>query len=170
MSVLSLRLPDSLHLAARELAEEEHVSINHPVTLALAEKISAPLGAKNPSGRLRRSSRRGNSVFTLPQNIAEFWNVCTRPADKNGLGLSPEETERRLTVLDTILTMLHDSPVVYHHWRKLIVRHAVKGIQVHDARIAAAMQVHSIARLVTYNPRDFNRYEGITTISPADVR
>jgi len=26
------------------------------------------------------------------QNIAEFWNVCTRPADKNGLGLSVEET------------------------------------------------------------------------------
>ncbi len=35
-------------------------------------------------------------VCVLLQNIAEFWNVCTRPADKNGLGLSPQETEERL--------------------------------------------------------------------------
>lgn len=41
MSKLILCLPDSLHDAARALAEKEHVSINQLVTLALAEKISA---------------------------------------------------------------------------------------------------------------------------------
>ncbi len=44
------------------------------------------------------------TVYVLPQNIAEFWNVCTRPADKNGLGLTPLETELRLKRLDLILT------------------------------------------------------------------
>jgi len=24
------------------------------------------------------------------QNVAEFWNACTRPADRNGYGLSPQ--------------------------------------------------------------------------------
>jgi len=41
MSALSLRLPESLHQAARELAKEDGVSINQLVTTALAEKISA---------------------------------------------------------------------------------------------------------------------------------
>lgn len=91
----------------------------------------------------------GDSVCVLPQNVAEFWNVCTRPADKNGLGLSSTETEERLKHLETILTVLHDTPAVHAHWRKLIVAHDVKGIQVHDARIAAAMQVHGISRLLT---------------------
>lgn len=41
MTTLSLRLPDSLHKMARELAEAEGVSINQLITLALAEKLSA---------------------------------------------------------------------------------------------------------------------------------
>ncbi len=108
-------------------------------------------------------------VCVLLQNIAEFWNVCTRPADKNGLGLSPQETEERLKRLDPILTVLHDKPEVFEQWRKLVVQHAVKGVQAHDARIAAAMQVQGISRILTYNPRDFNRYTGITPVHPRDI-
>ena len=36
-----------------------------------------------------KTLRRQNCVFyILLQNVSEFWNVCTRPKDKNGLGLS----------------------------------------------------------------------------------
>lgn len=41
MSTISLRLPESLHKTARQLAEQENISINQLITLALAEKISA---------------------------------------------------------------------------------------------------------------------------------
>jgi len=41
MSNLSVRLPDSLHNAVRELAEKDHVSINHFIAIAVAEKVSA---------------------------------------------------------------------------------------------------------------------------------
>ena len=41
MSTLSLRLPESLHNYARELAKRENISINQLITLALAEKLSA---------------------------------------------------------------------------------------------------------------------------------
>jgi predicted nucleic acid-binding protein len=108
-------------------------------------------------------------VCVLPQNISEFWNVCTRPADKNGLGLTPNETENRLNRLDPILTVLHDTPLVYTKWRQLIVQYQVSGIQVHDARIAAAMQVHGIAQILTYNPRDFARYDGINPLRPDEA-
>ncbi len=109
-------------------------------------------------------------VCVFLQNIAEFWNVCTRPADKNGLGLPAEETERRLTGLDPILTLLHDTAAVYPEWRKLLVQHEVKGIQVHDARLVAGMKIHGIDRILTYNQGDFKRYAGITAIHPKDAQ
>ena len=41
MSTISLRLPNYLHDTLRELAQEEQVSINQLIVLAIAEKISA---------------------------------------------------------------------------------------------------------------------------------
>lgn len=41
MSILSLRLPDSLHNKIREFSKEEGISINQFITSAVAEKISA---------------------------------------------------------------------------------------------------------------------------------
>ena len=41
MSASNLRLPESLHMQVRELAERDKVSINQFVTLAVAEKVAA---------------------------------------------------------------------------------------------------------------------------------
>lgn len=41
MSTLSLRIPDSLHRTLKQVAEQDGVSINQFVSLAVAEKISA---------------------------------------------------------------------------------------------------------------------------------
>ena len=43
MSTLSIRLPDSLHKKLKELADQEGISMNHLITLALTEKVSALL-------------------------------------------------------------------------------------------------------------------------------
>jgi hypothetical protein len=57
MSALSLRLPNSLHERARELARREGVSINQLVSAALAEKMSALLTEEYLETRARRGSR-----------------------------------------------------------------------------------------------------------------
>ena len=57
MSALSLRLPNSLHDRARELARREGVSINQLVAAALAEKMSALLTAEYLEARAQRGSR-----------------------------------------------------------------------------------------------------------------
>ena len=41
MSQISLRLPDSLHKAVKELAERDNSSANQFITHAVAEKVSA---------------------------------------------------------------------------------------------------------------------------------
>ena len=57
MSAISLRLPKSLHQAARELAAKEEISVNHLVTLALAEKISALMAEDYLGARAKRGDR-----------------------------------------------------------------------------------------------------------------
>lgn len=57
MSTMSLRLPESLHERARELAKREGVSINQLIATALAEKISALDTIKYLEERAARGSR-----------------------------------------------------------------------------------------------------------------
>jgi hypothetical protein len=57
MSTLSLRLPESLHRQARELAKQEGISINQLITTALAEKMSALLTGEYLEARAARGDR-----------------------------------------------------------------------------------------------------------------
>jgi hypothetical protein len=57
MSAISVRLPESLHDAVRELAERENVSINQFIALALTEKISALMTEEYLAERAKRGSR-----------------------------------------------------------------------------------------------------------------
>ena len=58
MSAISLRLPDSLHDSARELARKENISINQLITLALAEKVSALMAEEYLGKRVKRANKR----------------------------------------------------------------------------------------------------------------
>ncbi len=58
MSTISLRLPDSLHRQVRKLAQEESVSINQLITVALAEKLSALTTEEYLEQRAKRGSRK----------------------------------------------------------------------------------------------------------------
>jgi hypothetical protein len=60
-----LRLPASLKDIAQDLAEEDGISLNHFITLAVAEKISR-LESDLSSGRLCRTRRRGFTVVSGP--------------------------------------------------------------------------------------------------------
>lgn len=57
MSSISLRLPESLHKRARELAERENISINQLIATALAEKMSALLTGEYLAERAARGRR-----------------------------------------------------------------------------------------------------------------
>jgi predicted nucleic acid-binding protein len=98
-----------------------------------------------------------------------MWAVCTRPIDVKGLGRSPAQTERILARMEGSLVRLGDSDDVYPEWRKLVALHAVSGKKAHDARLAAVMNVHRIAHILTFNVADFARYPSITVIEPSTV-
>src|SRR5689334_22192166 len=112
---------------------------------------------------------RGADICCTPQNVSEFWNVCTRPSDRNGFGLSVTETDDALRAIERTITVLPDNDQIYRVWRVLVVRHQVKGVQVHDARLAAAMQVHGISHILTLNQPDFVRYSKLSVVHPRDI-
>ena len=76
MSILSLRLPESLHEMARQLAKEENISINQLITLALAEKIAV---LKTEEFFVERAKRGSHAKFL--KAMAKVPNV--QPAEED---------------------------------------------------------------------------------------
>jgi predicted nucleic acid-binding protein len=109
---------------------------------------------------------RGDRVCVVPQNLYEFWAVATRPLDSNGLGLTPFQADRITSRIEELCAVLRDPRELYDEWRRLIVAHAISGKKAHDARLAAAMNLHGIKHILTLNPGDFGRYPGISIIEP----
>jgi predicted nucleic acid-binding protein len=111
-----------------------------------------------------------HTFVTATQNMAEFWNLCTRPADaRGGFGLSVEETHKRLRLLERFITVLREPESAYAKWKSLVLMHKVAGRQVHDARLAALMKAYRLKRILTLNADDFKRYPGIEAVTPQSV-
>ena len=131
------------------------VQPSHPSHALSVESVSRLMAAGEP-------------VHFTSQNIAEFWNVATRPAEHNGLGFSPAITLAEVEKIEAAFGLLPDTPALYAAWRELVVRYGVIGAKVHDARLVAAMNVHGVGRLLTFNAGDFTRY-GVEVLQPAAV-
>src|SRR5579871_398352 len=65
--------------------------------------------------------------------------------------------------------LLPDDPRIHVEWRRLVITHAVIGVQVHDARLVAAMHIHGLTHLLTLDQKDFSRYQGISVVHPRQV-
>jgi predicted nucleic acid-binding protein len=112
----------------------------------------------------------GHSLCIIPQNLIEFWNVYTRPADRNGLGHSPGEAAAEVNRLKGLFLLLPDRLAIYSEWERLVLSHGVKGVNVHDARLVAAMLVHGLTHILTFNVKDFARYGEVTAVHPMEMR
>jgi len=111
----------------------------------------------------------GESLSIFPQNLIEFCAVATRRRANNGLGLSPSQAESQLGALKAMFVVLEDKPEIFSRWERIVGLYQVTGKQAHDARIVAAMSVHGLTHLLTFNDRDFKRFTEITVVSPQDI-
>ena len=112
---------------------------------------------------------RGEQLHIVPQNLIEFWNVYTRPLERNGLGHTAAEAEAEVNRLKAFFSLLPDTSEIYQEWERLVVVYAVRGVNVHDARLVAAMLVHGLTHVLTFNISDFARYSEITAVHPTTV-
>lgn len=118
---------------------------------------------------IRSLMRERSSLFFTLQNASEFWNVCTRPTHLNGLGYSVAETEHHLSLIEKNISYLPDTNRVYECWRMAVHQNSVRGVQVHDAKLAAAMLAHGIPNILTLNTGDFARYRGVIAVHPQNI-
>jgi predicted nucleic acid-binding protein len=115
---------------------------------------------------------RQEDLVITTQNIAELWNVATRPVANNGLALSSTTIaklyEDTIEPMCAVLIETKFLPVVL---RRLLTQYNAIGKQVHDARLVAMLLVWQVDSLLTLNDRDFRRYEpeGITIATPASI-
>lgn len=109
-------------------------------------------------------------VCIIPQNLIEFWNVYTRPSERNGLGHTPSEAAMEVNRLKEIFSLLPDTPRIYSEWERLVATYGVRGVNVHDARLVAATIVHGLADILTFNTRDFTRYDEVRAVHPSEMR
>jgi len=132
------------------------IQISHPLHTDAADSIASLL-------------RQGQELSITAQNLIEFWAVATRPQMHNGLGLSVEETAQRLAAFRTSFRLLQDNNDIFEEWERLVRQHKVIGKEVYDARLAAAMVVHNLTHLLTFNTADFKRFTAITAVSPETI-
>jgi len=122
-------------------------------------------GAVERAFSILRANR--ETLHVTIQNFIEFWAVATRPTgNANGLGMSTESAMAELDILVDLFPLLPESGGLFAEWRRLVTTYKVSGKNTHDARLVAAMRMHGIAKILTFNAQDFTRYEGITAVDP----
>jgi predicted nucleic acid-binding protein len=106
----------------------------------------------------------GEELLVRPQNIAEFWRVATTPRGRHpgGLGLTAAEARLRRENIRRDFTL-------YDAWEHLVDQYQVIGLAVFDARLVAAVQIHRLDRILTFNITDFARY-GVSVLDPTAVQ
>jgi predicted nucleic acid-binding protein len=136
--------------------------------LRLAEKNSPQRQMVLQALRKLRASN--EIICCTPQVLAEFWNVCTRPASaRGGFGLTVAQTERKVNLIQKHFRLLPDNLVTFKEWRKLVSDYQITGVKVHDAKLVASMIAHRVQFLITFNISDFQRFPMITVINPKDI-
>lgn len=121
------------------------------------------------SAVLQLASHQDELCYTQ-QSRREFWNVCTRPAERNGLGLGITATVSRLVDIDALFRRLPDHHQAGFLWDRLVAQHQVKGVQVHDAQLVATALACGITSILTLNTEDFRRYSAeISAVHPSAV-
>jgi len=118
---------------------------------------------------IKALTAQGHELHLVPQNLMELWVVATRPVVQNGLGMSVPDVAAELARLKSMFLLLPETPAIYPTWERLVIEHRVSGKPAHDARLVAAMQVHGITAILTFDKSGFSRYPGIEVVDPAEV-
>ncbi|MGA3027270.1 MAG: type II toxin-antitoxin system VapC family toxin [Bryobacteraceae bacterium] len=118
---------------------------------------------------IRHLPGQGRRLHIVAQNLIELWVVATRPLGENGLGMTPAEAATELGRIKGMFLFLPETPAIYPAWEALVLDHAVSGKPSHDARLVAAMQVHGLTAILTFDKTGFSRFPDIEVVHPAEV-
>ena len=112
--------------------------------------------ARAALGRLEAS---GCEAWISRQVLREYLAVVTRPqATAPSLPMATGIADVRR--FQSSFEVADDGPAEFERLLDVLAAHPGAGKQVHDANLVAAMLVHGIRRLLTFNAADFRRFAG----------
>ena len=120
------------------------------------------------SKRLVEQSKTDEVCFCITQQVlAELYATVTNARRVT----VPFEAAEAAQLLEDILdrpgvTLLHQPLDTTTRWLELIKQHGLRGRNVFDAQLVAAMQANDIHSIYTYNEKDFQRFDGIEVRLP----
>jgi predicted nucleic acid-binding protein len=137
-------------------------------------RLSDPSDPRHTAAKetLRSIITNGDYICITPQALHEWLAVVTRPITARGLGWTSKRAVKQVRLYRAGFALLLDTAANLDEWERLIETYKVSGKPSHDSRFVAAMNVHNLTHLLTFNPSDFTRYvkgEGITVIEPSPV-
>jgi len=129
-------------------------------------RLADPASPQHPvaAQALARLLGQGDEVYLTSQNFIELWAVATRPVEANGFGWNSERTAREVTELQARFPLLPDSPEIFTRWLELVKQLPIHGKRVHDARLVAVLQAHSVEYLITFNTSDFAAFSSVVSL------
>src|ERR1022692_4601350 len=95
---------------------------------------------------IRLLPEQGGKLHIVAQNLIELWVVATRPPGENGLGMITVEAAAEI------------------QWEALVTLPRIPGKPSHDARLVAAMKVHGLTAILTFDRAGFSRFAGIVVL------
>lgn len=134
-------------------------------------RLAQPAHAHHPVASAAVASLRKQNfeLCIARQNLVEFWVVATRPLANNGMEMNPVPVAGEIRKLRSLFRLLEGTPGITDAWENLVRQHLVLGKQAHDAHLVAAMVVHGVRRLLTFNGDDFQRYAFVEVITPTSA-
>lgn len=123
------------------------------------------LAATVPSRRLHEPAmgvlehwpNQGVRLLTTGQILREYIVVATRPAEVNGLDLTPEQALENVANFRQRMSLLTASEASVGMLLRIVREAGISGKAVHDANVVATMVSHGAESIVTANPGDFFR-------------
>jgi hypothetical protein len=102
----------------------------------------------------------GDDLFYTSQNLAEFWNTCTRPVEKNGYGLTIAEADTRARLVEKQFGLLDGGRAAHFGWRRLVVENAVWAFRCMMPGLSQRCGFTGFGISSRSTVRDFARYNG----------
>ena len=118
---------------------------------------------------LKVAPARGIHLAISGQVIREYLVVATRPTEANGLGLDATDALANTDVFLRQAVLYDETERVSERLRDLVRDHALTGVRIHDANIAATMLTNGLDTILTQNVRDFSGLDGVHPLTLADV-
>ena len=130
--------------------------------LVYASQKRSPFHAR-ATAALEGARRDGAALWISRQVLREYLATVTWPQPAQA-PLTMAEALTDVQGFERDFNVAEDGPEVFDKLVELLARVLVAGKQVHDANLVATMLAYGVARLLTFNVADFQRFAGLVEV------